>query len=257
MTEVEDERPRSSLPPVYIELRIKGSVAKPFMLEGVDTSIFIAELKGKCQPHCTLPAEQQRLLYKGKVLQDGQTLEGAGVPNRAALFLVKGASAKQVSSEEAAEADQQRKHDLEMEQLRAWAPSSQGPMCMECGVNPGRLQTNGLCGICWREQVVRENKELKRRREEAKRREEEASWRQEEDRRQAEEFEIRRQKDTSRCFQCSKKVGLTGFQCQCGYIYCAKHRYAEEHSCSFDYASHGRELLIQQAKSQRSSSSSD
>lgn len=248
--EVEEERPKSR-PSVFVDLRIKGTTAKPFTLEGIDTRTIVAELKVQCQSYCSLPPEQQRLLLKGKLLQDAQTLEAAGVHKNSTMFLVKGVSAKQAAEEAAAEAERQERQrdEEEEEELRAWAAGlQQGPMCLECGVNPGRLQTGGLCGICWREMVVRENKEMKRRREEAKRWEEESARREEEERRQEEELELRRQKDTSRCYECEKKIGLTGFQCKCGYLFCAKHRYAEEHACSFDFASHGRELLAQQIK---------
>ena len=47
----------------------------------------------------------------------------------------------------------------------------------------------------------------------------------------------------TRCFSCRKRVGLTGFQCRCGNTYCGLHRYPEEHGCSFDYKTHGREAL--------------
>ena len=43
------------------------------------------------------------------------------------------------------------------------------------------------------------------------------------------------QDDKTRCWSCKKKVGLTGVQCRCEYIFCSKHRYPEEHSCDFDF----------------------
>jgi len=52
-----------------------------------------------------------------------------------------------------------------------------------------------------------------------------------------------KQKNTNRCFECNKRVGYTGFTCRCGYVYCATHRYAEKHNCTFDYKGVGRELL--------------
>ena len=36
---------------------------------------------------------------------------------------------------------------------------------------------------------------------------------------------------------------LTGFHCRCGNQFCALHRYADQHSCSFDYKTAGREEL--------------
>eukprot|EP00182_Erythrolobus_australicus_P004468 CAMPEP_0185841474 /NCGR_PEP_ID=MMETSP1353-20130828/17911_1 /TAXON_ID=1077150 /ORGANISM="Erythrolobus australicus, Strain CCMP3124" /LENGTH=233 /DNA_ID=CAMNT_0028540949 /DNA_START=166 /DNA_END=867 /DNA_ORIENTATION=+ len=51
------------------------------------------------------------------------------------------------------------------------------------------------------------------------------------------------QKNKGRCFECRKKVGLTGFACRCGYVYCGEHRFADQHACSFDYHAHAKELL--------------
>ncbi|XP_077174169.1 AN1-type zinc finger protein 6 isoform X1 [Paroedura picta] len=39
----------------------------------------------------------------------------------------------------------------------------------------------------------------------------------------------------SRCFMCRKKVGLTGFECRCGNVFCGAHRYSDIHSCSYNY----------------------
>mmetsp|Transcript_32557 Transcript_32557/g.59717 ORF Transcript_32557/g.59717 Transcript_32557/m.59717 type:complete len:599 (+) Transcript_32557:74-1870(+) len=51
------------------------------------------------------------------------------------------------------------------------------------------------------------------------------------------------QRNTTRCWLCSKKCGLTGFTCRCGYVFCSKHRYAEDHQCGFDHKGMGREIL--------------
>ncbi|XP_071433809.1 AN1-type zinc finger protein 5-like isoform X4 [Pithys albifrons albifrons] len=39
----------------------------------------------------------------------------------------------------------------------------------------------------------------------------------------------------SRCFTCRKKVGLTGFDCRCGNLFCGLHRYSDKHNCPYDY----------------------
>lgn len=44
----------------------------------------------------------------------------------------------------------------------------------------------------------------------------------------------------NRCSSCRKRVGLTGFKCKCGDIFCSLHRYSENHDCSFDYKAAGR-----------------
>nr|XP_023419243.1 AN1-type zinc finger protein 4 [Cavia porcellus] len=46
------------------------------------------------------------------------------------------------------------------------------------------------------------------------------------------------------CFLCGKKTGLaTSYECRCGNNFCASHRYAETHSCTYDYKSAGRRFL--------------
>lgn len=49
--------------------------------------------------------------------------------------------------------------------------------------------------------------------------------------------------DPTRCFVCSRKVGLLGFKCRCSHVYCSRHRYAEEHGCIFDYKKMEQEKL--------------
>ncbi|XP_039274278.2 AN1-type zinc finger protein 4-like [Styela clava] len=47
-----------------------------------------------------------------------------------------------------------------------------------------------------------------------------------------------------KCVWCGKKTGLaTSYTCRCGKNFCATHRYAETHDCTFDYKSSGRQLL--------------
>ncbi|XP_034565445.1 AN1-type zinc finger protein 5-like [Notolabrus celidotus] len=39
----------------------------------------------------------------------------------------------------------------------------------------------------------------------------------------------------NRCFLCRKKLGLTGFDCRCGNLFCGIHRYSDKHNCPYDY----------------------
>ncbi|XP_023514224.1 zinc finger A20 and AN1 domain-containing stress-associated protein 5-like [Cucurbita pepo subsp. pepo] len=50
----------------------------------------------------------------------------------------------------------------------------------------------------------------------------------------------------NRCSGCRKRVGLTGFRCRCGDLFCAEHRYSDRHDCSFDYKSAGREAIARE-----------
>lgn len=46
-----------------------------------------------------------------------------------------------------------------------------------------------------------------------------------------------------KCQMCKKKIGLTGFECRCGKLFCSTHRYADIHDCTFDYKEDGREKI--------------
>ncbi|XP_066205725.1 AN1-type zinc finger protein 4 isoform X1 [Saccopteryx leptura] len=53
-----------------------------------------------------------------------------------------------------------------------------------------------------------------------------------------------KKKTTKHCFVCGKKTGLaTSYKCRCGNNFCASHRYAETHGCTYDYKSAGRRYL--------------
>ncbi|KAJ6765809.1 ZINC FINGER A20 AND AN1 DOMAIN-CONTAINING STRESS-ASSOCIATED PROTEIN 3 [Salix purpurea] len=47
----------------------------------------------------------------------------------------------------------------------------------------------------------------------------------------------------NRCLECRRRVGLTGFKCRCGMVFCGKHRYPEQHGCKFDFKSLGKQQI--------------
>ncbi|GFZ00452.1 A20/AN1-like zinc finger family protein [Actinidia rufa] len=53
-------------------------------------------------------------------------------------------------------------------------------------------------------------------------------------------------REVNRCCGCRRKVGLTGFRCRCGDLFCAEHRYSDRHDCSYDYKSAGREAIARE-----------
>ncbi|KAK1384866.1 zinc finger A20 and AN1 domain-containing stress-associated protein 1-like [Heracleum sosnowskyi] len=50
-------------------------------------------------------------------------------------------------------------------------------------------------------------------------------------------------KTANRCLTCRKKVGVLGFKCKCGDVYCGVHRYPEKHECQFDFKGVGKEAI--------------
>ncbi|OMO59577.1 Zinc finger, AN1-type [Corchorus capsularis] len=53
-------------------------------------------------------------------------------------------------------------------------------------------------------------------------------------------------KPKNRCESCNKKVGLMGFSCRCGKLFCGAHRYPKEHSCNFDFKTLDRQALAKE-----------
>jgi len=61
-----------------------------------------------------------------------------------------------------------------------------------------------------------------------------------------EEMATAAKKEVNRCSGCRRKVGLTGFRCRCGDMFCAEHRYSDRHDCSYDYKAAGREAIARE-----------
>ncbi|XP_010539118.1 PREDICTED: zinc finger A20 and AN1 domain-containing stress-associated protein 10 [Tarenaya hassleriana] len=55
-----------------------------------------------------------------------------------------------------------------------------------------------------------------------------------------------KQSPAQRCKVCKRKIGLLGFDCRCGNMFCGLHRHAEEHSCPFDFKEYGRLALAKE-----------
>ena len=53
-------------------------------------------------------------------------------------------------------------------------------------------------------------------------------------------------REVNRCSGCRRKVGLTGFRCRCGELFCSEHRYSDRHVCSYDYKTAGREAIARE-----------
>jgi predicted nucleic acid binding AN1-type Zn finger protein len=52
-----------------------------------------------------------------------------------------------------------------------------------------------------------------------------------------------KKKKKTRCHSCNVKLGMLGFECKCEGMFCSKHRFADQHECSFDFKTFDRKKL--------------
>ncbi|KAL7151813.1 hypothetical protein ABFS83_04G056100 [Erythranthe nasuta] len=59
---------------------------------------------------------------------------------------------------------------------------------------------------------------------------------------------LKRPREATRCSGsgCRKRIGLVGFRCRCGDVFCSEHRYSDRHDCSYDYKAAGRDAIAKE-----------
>ncbi|PHT26817.1 Zinc finger A20 and AN1 domain-containing stress-associated protein 8 [Capsicum baccatum] len=58
--------------------------------------------------------------------------------------------------------------------------------------------------------------------------------------------QVKSKEGLKKCTACRKRVGLTGFSCKCGDLFCAVHHYSDKHNCPFDYRNAGQNAIAKE-----------
>jgi len=111
-------------------------------------------------------------------------------------------------------------------------------LCIKnCGYY-GLTKYKGMCSVCYGKDSLTRRKDLKRR------------WRTALTKiRAVRRFKLSLkpvQTNKTRCWKCNRKVGITGIECRCGYIFCGKDRYASEHDCPYDFKKAHQKKLVKE-----------
>lgn len=65
-----------------------------------------------------------------------------------------------------------------------------------------------------------------------------------ESRKKMKDADLNYKKEEISCFQCKKRLRVTNnYECKCGDIFCAAHRFCDQHNCAYDYVKENMEKL--------------
>jgi len=131
--------------------------------------------------------------------------------------------------------------------------SFQKTKCVECKINFGSEERNGMCSVCYKElknkealkEEIKPNPDIK-----AEISSSEGNIKEAND--VVMEVPKRIQTNPLACWKCDKKVGYLGFKCKCSYVFCGAHRHFSDHECDFDYKSYDRNKLIKNSLDNKS-----
>ena len=107
--------------------------------------------------------------------------------------------------------------------------------CIKCMEFFGSPERDGMCSVCFRKPSIDIKKEeIKDNNDNSKN----VILIE-----KVEENKIPEQINKMNCWKCQIRVGYLGFNCNCGYVFCGKHRHFSDHNCDFDYKNYDKQKL--------------
>ena len=202
-----------------IRLKVKTTGGKSLDVV-IDPHKTVAQLKNLLAELEGLPVAQQKVTLRGKPLEDDKQLVSYKLSDKALLMLIRVPGGKGASPAKPVE----KKEETPVERK----------LCVgNCGFY-GSPDQDDMCSKCYKEKEAAEREAAAKAALEAEKKDVEV---------EPEQVIVVEQTDFEKCWKCSKRVGLLGFTCACGYKFCGKHRYAEQHECVYDYKRKDRQHL--------------
>jgi len=221
--------PKKTAPVLSFTIKVSG---QPNVTIECDKCEKVSDLKKLIEEKTKMAPTHQKLVFKGKVLVDDDLLTDKKVITGSTIFLAKGVASSSSSSSTVVE----KKETVEAVRQKCVGG---------CGFW-GDPKMENYCSKCFKEKQVKDQEKIKKEQDEAIRKEKEAEEAKNPKKPEEEKKERPVQENKMKCWTCNKKVGLTGIECRCGYVFCGTHRMPEDHQCDFDYKTAGQDLLRKQ-----------